>query len=357
MAALAAARFAQGLASGPVAGGNSAVIRLIYPKHLLGRGIALNAFVAAFSTSVGPVVGSLVLSVATWRALFWIDIPLGLTAACLLYNFLPPAVHRHASPDSTGLLMCVVTFAMLVIGLNGLAQSASAVLMLPMIAVGLGVGGVFVRREARNGSPLLPVDLLRQSDIALGLAALMAGYMAQAIAFIDLPFLLIRQLGGSQAGAGLTIAAWPVAVALSAPFAGRMSDRLSAPVMAGGGLAILAFGLAALAIVSSTTAQPIAIGSAVALAGLGFGMFQTPNNRSVLAAAPLERSSGVSALMACARWLGAALSGACIVPIFRLRPEHGALDVLWLAALVASAGIAASLAKLGLARGQRWKTP
>src|SRR5690242_2849782 len=109
--------------------------------------------------------------------------------------------------------------------------------------------------------------------------------MAQGLALVSLPFLLENSLGRSEVETGLLMTPWPLTVALIAPLAGRMADRHSVGVLSGGGLAVLTAGLALLSLMP---AQPTGLDIAwrMMVCGLGFGFFNTPNNRAILTTAP-----------------------------------------------------------------------
>ena len=109
----------------------------------------------------------------------------------------------------------------------------------------MGVGFVYLRRQRALAVPLFPVDLLRIPVFALSMGTSVAAFCAQMLSFIALPFLLLDTYGRSHFEAGLLITAWPLAIVVMAPIAGRLIGRYPDGLLGGIGLAVLATGLAA----------------------------------------------------------------------------------------------------------------
>ena len=166
-------------------------------------------------------------------------------------------------------------------------------------------------------SPLLPLDLLRIPIFALSIATSISSFCGQMLAFVALPFYLESRFGYSAVQIGLLITPWPIAVAFAAPLAGRLVEHYPSGLLGGVGLLLFALGLAALALLPR---HPTFFDVAwrMAIAGAGFGMFQTPNNRTMIAAAPRERSGGASGMLGTARLLGQTI-GAALVSLFIAR--------------------------------------
>jgi MFS transporter, DHA2 family, multidrug resistance protein len=193
-------------------------------------------------------------------------------------------------------------------------------------------------------SPLLPVDLLRIPIFALSIATSIASFCAQMLAFVAMPFYLESRFGYSAVQIGLLITPWPIAVALTAPLAGRLVERYPAGLLGGIGLLLFALGLGSLALLPAYPSIPDIIWR-MALAGAGFGLFQTPNNRTMIATAPRERSGGASGMLGTARLLGQT-TGAALVALFLARSPADGTQY----ALVAGAGFALLGAALSMLR-------
>ncbi|MEM5291662.1 MFS transporter [Paraburkholderia sabiae] len=342
---LALARVIQGFGAAGIMSVNTALVRMIYPKSRLGRGIAINAMVVAVSSAVGPTVASGVLAVAQWPWLFAINVPIGVAAVAVGLRALPRN-EPHPSPyDYPSAVMNAFVFGLLIFAVDGLGHGERYGFVAVELICAVVIGYFFVRRQLTQSAPLLPVDLLRIPVFALSVGTSICSFSAQMLAFVSLPFLLQIHLGMSQVETGLLMTPWPLVIVGAAPLSGVLSDRLSAGWLGGLGLATLAVGLLLLATLG---AHPTAFDIVwrMALCGLGFGIFQSPNNRTMLSAAPRHRSGGASGMLGTARLTGQTLGSALVALIFGIAPQHGPVITLYVAACFAAAGAFVSMLRV-----------
>ncbi|RKP44892.1 MFS transporter [Trinickia fusca] len=345
LSALALARVVQGFGAAGIMSVNTALVRAIYPPAQLGRGVAINAMVVAIASAVGPTVASAVLALASWPWLFAINVPIGIAAVAGAVKALPSNPAHDAPYDYLSAAMNAVVFGLLIFTIQGLGHDEPIGYVLAQALVVLAVGYVFVRRQLTQRAPLLPVDLLRIPVFALSVATSVCSFCAQMLAFVSLPFLLQGTLGRTQVETGFLITPWPLAIVFAAPLSGVLSDRYSAGALGGIGLLILTAGLVLLATMG---AHPAATDIAwrMAVCGAGFGMFQSPNNRQMLSAAPRERSGGASGMLGTARLTGQTLGAALVALIFGVAPTHGPTIALETAAAFAAVAAAVSLLRM-----------
>jgi DHA2 family multidrug resistance protein-like MFS transporter len=350
--ALALARVIQGFGAAGIMSVNTALVRMIYPPAHLGRGVAINAMVVAISSAVGPTVAAAVLSLASWPWLFAINVPIGIAATFGAIRALPTNAGHDAPYDYLSAVMNALTFGLLIFAVDGLGHGERRGFVAAQVLGAVVVGYFFVRRQLTQPAPLLPVDLLRIPVFALSVGTSVCSFCAQMLAFVSLPFLMQTKFGLSQVQTGLLMTPWPLVIVFAAPLSGVLSDRYSAGMLGGVGLLAMTAGLLLLASLGPHPA-PADIAWRMALCGAGFGTFQSPNNRTMLASAPRERSGGASGMLGTARLTGQTLGAALVALIFGVAPVNGPT-----VALYASAAFAAVAATVSMARGtQRSAVP
>jgi len=335
-------RVVQGLGAAGIMSVNGALLRFTYPPNLLGRGVGLNALVVSAAAAFGPTVASAVLALGPWEWLFAINVPIGVVAVLIGRVWLPDNPKAGAF-DIVSTCLNVLTFGIGFTGVDALTRGGDAWLgVIELIGAALA-GGALILRSNGQPKPLVPIDLLRNPLFAMTVTTSIASFGAQMVAFVSLPFYFQGVLHRTQVETGLLMTPWPVAAGVAAAFAGPLADRFSAPILSGIGLFILAVGLVLMGVLPEDTSL-VAIAGFMAICGLGFGFFQSPNNRTMLSAAPLDRSGAAGGMLATARLTGQTI-GATVAAIafrFATNPEHLAL----VAAAFAFVGALASLSRL-----------
>jgi DHA2 family multidrug resistance protein-like MFS transporter len=339
------ARVAQGVGAAGIMSVNGALIRFIYPRRLLGRGVGMNATIGSIASAVGPSVASAVLSVGPWPWLFAVNVPLGMVACVIAWRTLPDTPHSGAQFDVGGALLQAVSFGTLLIGVSEIGHGDSMFHVVLDLVVGVITGGVLVVRMMTQRAPLLPVDLLRIPLFALSVASSICSFIAQSMAQVAMPFLFQHNLGMNQVMTGLLMTPWPLTVAVIAPVSGRLAERYPAGLLGGCGMVVMALGLAAMAwLPEHATWQDITW--RMTLCGVGFGFFNTPNNRAIITSAPASRSGGASGMQATARLFGQTTGAALVALLFAAMPVGGTTLTLILSAVAASVAAVVSFSRL-----------
>ncbi|WP_245414855.1 MFS transporter [Aureimonas flava] len=339
---LIAARVIQGMGAAGIMSVNIALIRFIFPAARLGRAVGRVAIVVGVSSAAGPSLAGAILSVTSWQALFLINVPVGVLALLAGSRTLPDTPRSTRPFHLTSALLSAATFGMVISGVNGIGHSEGLPASLGLLVGGLAIGVVFVRMQLRMDEPILPVDLLRRPIFALSAATSVCSFGAQGIAFVSLPFLLHDELGRSAAETGLLLTPWPIATAIAAAISGRLADRFDPARLSALGLVLFSAGLVALVFLPAG-AGDLDLVWRLALAGFGFGLFQTPNNKILITSAPRERSGGASGIQSTARLVGQSLGVALVAVILGLVAAEPLRAALALAAVLAAAGVVPSL--------------
>lgn len=335
---LIAARALQGMGMAGVLSVNGALVRQIYPRSLLGRGMALNSLMVALSTVMGPILAALVLSWVGWRWLFSLHLPVALGLCWLGARWLPSP---HSSPNHarfapTDVVLNITMFGSLFLAFDRISHYQAGQSLwwaAGWLVMGVLAGVWYVHRQRDQTQPMLPLDLLRIPVFRLSMGGSVCAFSAQTMAFLALPFLLMESHGISIARTGLLMSAWPLALAVVAPIIGRQIGRIPASQLGAMGMVVFAIGLWLLALLPVGVA-PWDIAWRLALCGAGFAMFQSPNNHTIVTSAPMHRSGAASGMLGTARHVGQTMGALCLAGAFVLWPSAQGLAeqrALWLA--------------------------
>jgi len=336
-------RVIQGLGAAGVMSVNGALLRFTYPQNQLGRGVGLNALVVSAAAALGPTIASGILAVGPWEWLFGINIPIG-AAAFLIGRKALPDSPRSGKFDIVSTCLNVLTFGLGFTGVDALTRGGDTALGVVELVLAVVTGVTLVWRSNTQATPLVPIDLLRNKLFTLTVLTSIASFSAQMLTFICLPFYLQGALHRSQVATGLLMTPWPLAAGLAAFFAGRLADRYSAAILSGIGLGLLAVGLFSIGFLPMQTTS-LAIAGLMAVCGLGFGFFQSPNNRTMLSTAPLLRSGAAGGMLATSRLTGQSIGATLAAVTFRFA-ANAEMAAFVIAGCFALAGALASLSRL-----------
>ncbi|MCE7795749.1 MFS transporter [Sphingobium sufflavum] len=331
-------RIFQALGAAATLAVGSALIRSIYPAAILGRGLSLNTVIAATASSFAPTVGGLILSMARWPWLFGVLVPFGVLSVIIGRRSLPDPVARDEPYDTLGAVLCAATFGLGIFGLESAVHGDSPVVSAALVALAIGMGVVFVRREGGQARPTFPIDLMRYRVISLSSISLLLGYMASMLLTLMLPFRLQQQYGFTPAEAGAAIAVWPLMSMVLAPTSGLLSDRLPAGLLGGIGMIFAMAGLGSLAWLPEAPTY-LDLVWRVLLCGAGFGIFYSPGTRQVVGAAPMDRAAAAGGLTSTVRGAGQTLGSTLVAALLASGAGVGPTGPLIAVGLAFMAGI------------------
>jgi EmrB/QacA subfamily drug resistance transporter len=363
---LIACRVLQGIGAALLVTNSVAILVVIAGPERRGKALGVQVAAQAVGLSAGPVIGGFLLDTLGWQWVFWINVPFGLIGAVIGWFAIPPTKDLSGGGcfDWKGALLILpaLTAFMMVVNeahLWGVASPAflgGAVVAIVLLAL-------FVHAERRVVAPLVNLTLFRSAAFAAGSAAGLMSYAMLFGLFFLMPFLFMRLYQDSALTAGLRLAIVPVVLGLIAPFSGALSDRFGPRLLTVSGMAVCVAALALLyAAVDGTVPSFPFVMLALAGVGLGQGLFGSPNNNSIMAAAPSRVTGAAGGLMNIVRFCGMSIGVAAASALLSWRLKaltgHGSTvgvtpDVLARAGcdvILLIAGFAAVAAAILLAR-------
>ncbi len=317
---LIAARAVQGVGAAILMALPMALIGEALPKARTGSAMGLLGTMSAIGTALGPSLGGLLIAGPGWRALFLVNLPLGLLAFLLASRHLP-ADHAGRTPasagfDAPGTLLLALTLAAYALAMTAGRGSFGAINLILLVAALLGVG-IFLRVEARAATPLLRLEMFRAPVLSAGLAmsALVSAVMMATL--VVGPFHLSLGLGLDAALVGLAMSVGPVVAALAGVPAGRLVDRVGAQGMTILGLTAMAAGACALSVMPARFGIPGYVGPLILVTG-GYALFQAANNTAVMLDIGPDQRGAVSGMLNLSRNLGLITGASAMGAVFTL---------------------------------------
>ena len=320
---LIAARAAQGLGAAIMMALTMAFIGETVPKAKTGSAMGLLGTMSAMGTALGPSLGGILIAGPGWRAIFWVNVPLGILTFSLARRYLP--LDRRAPTtggarfDKLGTLLLALTLAAYALAVTTGRGNFGPLNMALLLAAALSVG-LFVRVQARAASPLIRLALFRDPGLraSLVMSALVSTVMMTTL--VVGPFYLSRSLGLAAAHVGLVLSAGPLAAALAGVPAGRMADRFGAQRMTLVGLAGIAAGAFVLAMMPTAPGMAGIAGyiAPLVVITVGYALFMTANNTAVMADVRADQRGVISGLLSLSRNLGLITGASVMGAVFAL---------------------------------------
>ena len=355
-ATLIAGRAVQGFGGSMFFATGMAILMSVYPARKRGRALGIVVAAVYLGLSTGPFIGGLITQHLGWRAIFWLNLPLGLLLLVIAFFLLPGdwTGARGARFDLKGAMILGASLFSTLYGFSVLP----AVYGFVLLAAGVSGIAAFVAFELREPEPIVDVRMFRDNPVFAfsNLAALINYAATFAVTF--LVSLYLQQVRGfSPQSAGTLLVVQPLVQAVLSPLAGRLSDRIEPRTVASAGMALTLIGLLMLAVVGRGTPIPY-VAVCLALLGLGFALFSSPNTNAVMSSVHRDLYGVASGMLGTMRQLGMMVSMGVVMMMLSLKlggavigPERaddfvGVMRVVFLVfAGLCFGGIFASLAR------------
>jgi MFS family permease len=344
---LIAARAAQGLGAAVMMALTMAFVGETVPRDRTGRAMGLLGTTSALGTALGPSLGGLLIAGFGWRAIFLVNLPLGLLTLFFVSRFLPvdrPGPQNgRAGFDSVGTLLLALALAAYALAMT-LGRGSFGAVNIALLVAAIVAIGLFVLVEARAASPLIRLATFRDPVLD---ASLLASAVVSAMMMATLvvgPFYLARALGLDAVSVGLVVSVGPAVVALSGIPAGRIADRFGAQAMGVAGLAAIAAGSFIFAVMPMSSGVPGYIAPLVVITA-AYALFQTANNTSVMAGVRPDRRGVVSGILNLSRNLGLVTGASVMGAVFVF--ASGAADIATAEPQAIAAGMRMTFAVAG----------
>jgi EmrB/QacA subfamily drug resistance transporter len=326
-----------------------------FPAEQRGQALGMQATMTYLGLTVGPSLGGWLTDQFSWRAVFFINVPVGILAIALSLAFIPAEREKKSAEpfDIPGAVIFMAGLCSLLFGLNqGSEWGWTSAPVLGLIGLAVVLLAVFTRVESRNPSPMLDLSLFRTRLFAFASSSALINYIALYTVIFLMPFYLIQGRGFTTEHAGLLLTAEPLVMAISAPLSGTLSDRIGSRMLSTLGMVLMAVGLFMLSRMTAASSIEYILLS-LGICGLGTGIFISPNTNALMGSAPKNRQGIASGVLATARncgmVLGVGLAGATFTTLQAVQTATGvsAASALFFAISI-SFTISAAIAALGI---------
>lgn len=304
-------RFVQSIGSSLMGSNSFAIVTALFPAHERGRAMGLTGgTMSAVGFTLGPTLGGILVQTLGWRSVFFVTAPIGIAGFLLTllilheHRMVIPARKSNEPFDIPGTILFSSGLSIFLLGVTTFQKRGwGSPLVLGELSLAAILLSFFIWREYHTRYPMLDLKLFRIRTFTAGNSARMVSFMTMSVNNLLMPFYLQMVLHLSPASAGFVMVANAVMQMIVAPIAGWLGDRINIQYVSSMGLALNSFAFFAISGLSANSSY-LDVMQRVALLGIGIGLFQSPNNTSVMNAVPPQRLGVASAFLATVRSLG-----------------------------------------------------
>ena len=314
-------RILQAIGASMLMANSAALIMANFPPKERGRALGLTGTVVALGSLTGPALGGILVGLLDWRSIFYINLPIGILGYLAARIILP---HDHSQQnketfDYVGAFFFTTGMISLMFAIsNGQSWGWSSFPILTGLVLGALLLGLFFHTETRVKNPMIDLSMFRIRPFFIGNITGLLSFIAMFANVMLMPFYLQHVLNYSPAQVGLVMTFFPLMMMIIAPLSGHASDRIGPVILTTSGLLVTALGFFYLSTLT-TTSLFWQIVPGPLLIGLGAGLFQSPNNSSVMSSVPPNKLGVAGGISALVRNVGMVIGIAYSVSLFQNR--------------------------------------
>ncbi|GEO64323.1 MFS transporter [Companilactobacillus nantensis] len=307
------ARSLQAIGAAMTMATSNGIIVEVFPDNRRGQALGWMGSFVSLGGIIGPSLGGILLNFFPWHIIFWLNVPVGVIATYILIKYLPSNLDKTFANDGfdlTGSLLLLVGFTSMFIGILLSQQWGWADWrILSLTIAGLILLVILYRYESKQSEPILPVSLFKNKWFTMQLLACFMVFIVDFFFDVLAPFYLQNARGFSPLFSGFFLLIFPVVQLFIAPMSGSLADRHDPFKITLVGLSIISFGQ--IFYVVSGLHNPILIFAVgAALAGLGNGLFHSPNNVLVMSNVDEKDYGSAGSVYSLARTVGMVVGSA-----------------------------------------------
>jgi len=311
-------RVLQGFGAAMLQANSVALIVQAMPSDKLGRGIGVQGAAQALGLSLGPALGGFLIVLGGWRLIFFVNVPAGLIGMGLGWFLLPRSRHLAERQPidwlGIGCFTAAISGLLLAVSFGNSVGWLSPEILAYFVAT-LVFGTLFIYRELRTKAPMMQLGIFKVVQFSAGISSGLLSYLALFGILFVLPFYLEFAAHQNSGQAGLELLLLPMALGITAPFAGNIADRIGAQPLTVGGMILVALSMVAIVIHPS---YGILLLLELVVCGIGLGMFTPPNNAAIMGSAPKQHSGMASGILNMTRGMGTSLGVALVGVMYGL---------------------------------------
>ncbi len=314
-------RIIQGIGAAMIMATGPAIVTHTFPDNERGKAIGLVGAIVGIGSLTGPVLGGFLIQSFGWRSIFSINIPIGIIGLLATIYYLngdnDSIINQKFDFKGAGALFTSLISMLLALNL-GQGYGWGSLFILGMIVSSILFFFIFLIIEKKSKQPMIELNLFTNRTFTAANISIFINFAALFAIFFIFPFFMEKVTNYSPAKIGLAIGSVPLGMAIVAPISGWISDKTRSNIICITGILIASIAIFLLSDLNAGSEYSTII-ILLCLTGLGFGLFQSPNNSLIMGSVPKDRLGIASGTMATMRSLGMVMGVAIAGAVFSNR--------------------------------------